>query len=179
MMIDLKDFLPQNTRIIVKDDYLLISKSGMRKLMIRRFLRSDDLPVFFFALGLFAGEGRDRFTKTTERIEFVNSYLPYVKIFQRFLEIINLGNLIRPRIQLKSDLNYESVLDFWSKNLNIPPERFSRPLISQKKKKTENKTRIAPFGSIIIRLDSALAYKITKYWIQTLIVNEIDGPAGI
>lgn len=178
-MIDLKDFLPPATRIVEKGDYLLVSKSGMRKLKIRRFLRDEDLSIFFFGLGLFAGEGRQRFTNTTERIEFVNSHPPYVKLFQNFLKILNLENLMKARIQLKSNIDYESALDFWSKTLNISRERFFRPLIFQKQPKIESKTRIAPFGSLIIRINSALAFKLIRYWIQTFFVNRLGGPEGI
>jgi len=71
-MIDLKDFIPPATRIIVKNGFIIISKSGMRKLKIQRFIKDEDIPIFFFGLGLFAGEGRQRFTNTTERIEFIN-----------------------------------------------------------------------------------------------------------
>jgi len=169
-MIDLKDFLPSGTRIFAKEDYLLVSRSGMRKLKIRRFLQDEDLPFFFFGLGIFAGEGRQRFTNTTERIEFINSHPPYVKSFQKFLEILNLDSLVRARIQLKSDLDYESALDFWNKTLNIPREKFYRPLIFPKK---PSKSRITPFGSLVIRVNSALAFKLIKHWIQTFLIDKV------
>ncbi len=62
-MIDLIDFMPSGTRVISGSDYLIASKSGMRKVRIHRFVLDDDLPVFFCGLGLFAGEGRHRFTQ--------------------------------------------------------------------------------------------------------------------
>jgi len=169
-MIDLKDFLPPDSRIIVKGDYLIVSKSGMRKLKIRRFIQDGDIPIFFFGLGIFAGEGRQRFTDTTERIEFINSHPPYVKSFHKFLEILNLDSLVRARIQLKSDLDYESALNFWSKTLNIPREKFYRPLIFPKKPR---KSRITQFGSLVIRVNSALAFKLIRYWIQTFLIDKV------
>ena len=175
-MIDLNDFIPSGIKIIVKNGYLIISKSGMRKLKIRRFIQDEDMPIFFFGLGLFAGEGRHRFTDTTERIEFINSNVPYVKLFQKFLEILNLDSLVRARVQLKSDLDYESALNFWSKTLNIPQEKFYKPLIFPKK---PSKTRIAPFGSLVIRVNSALAFKLIKHWIQTFLIAKVDGPGEI
>lgn len=178
-MIDLKSYLPEGTRVTATDDYLLVSRSGMRKLKVKRFLHEEDLPIFFFGLGLFAGEGRQRFTKTTERIEFINSNPSYVKLFQKFLETLNLENLVMARIQLKSNIDYGSALDFWSKILGIPRERFSRPLIFQKKPKIESKMRIALFGSLVIRINRALAFKLIKYWIQTFLVNKVMGPPGL
>jgi len=88
-------------RTIIKDDYLILSKSGIRKLKIRRFIQDENLPIFFFGLGLYAGEGRQRFTNTMERIEFINSSPRYVKLFRKFLEILNSDSLVRARIQLK------------------------------------------------------------------------------
>jgi hypothetical protein len=177
-MLDLKEFLPPGTRTIVKDDHLIISQSGMRKLKIRCFIHDEDLPSFFFGLGLFAGEGRQRFTDTTERIEFINSRPPYVKLFQKFLQILNLDSLIKPRIQLKSNLDYESALNFWSRTLNIPHESFSRPLIFPKKPRKASKSRISPFGSLVIRVSSALAFRLMKYWIQIFLVQKVVGPKG-
>lgn len=169
-MIDLKDFIPSGIKVIVKNGYLTISKSGMRKLKIRRFIQDEDMPIFFFGLGIFAGEGRQRFTDTTERIEFINSHPPYVKLFQKFLEILNLDSLVRARIQLKSDLDYETALDFWNKILNIPREKFYRPLIFPKK---PSKSRITLFGSLVIRVNSALAFKLIKHWIQTFLIDKV------
>ena len=173
-MIDLNEFIPSGIRIIVKNGYLIVSKSGMRKLTIQRFVPDQDMPIFFFGLGLFAGEGRHRFTHTTERIEFINSTPHYVKLFQKFLELLNLDSLVRARVQLKSDLDYESALDFWSKTLDIPHEKFCRPLIFPKK---PSKTRIAPFGSLVIRVNSALAYRLIRHWIQIFLIAKVDGPA--
>jgi len=169
-MLDLNDFIPSGTRIILKNDRLVLSRSGMRKITIHRFVKDEDLPVFFFGLGLFAGEGRHRFTNTTERIEFINSDIANAKLFHKFLEIIGLEDLVRARIHLKSDLDYGTVLDFWSNALSIPKEKFYRPLISPK---TPSNTRVSQFGSIVLRINSALAFKLTTCWIQILLVNRV------
>jgi hypothetical protein len=39
-------FLQEHMRMIGKDNYLLISKSGMRKLVIRHFIQDEDVPPF-------------------------------------------------------------------------------------------------------------------------------------
>ena len=177
-MIDLKDFLPEGTRAIVKGDYLIVSRSGMRKLQIRRFVDDENLPVFFFGLGLFAGEGRQRFTNTTERIEFINAQLAYVKLFQRFLELLNLGSSVKARIQLKSGLDYERVLGFWSDALGFQRERFRQPLIFPKKPRKEGRTRISSFGSLELIVNSALAFKLVRYWMQVFLIEKTMGPPG-
>ena len=142
----------------------------MRKIRIRRFIQEENIPIFFFGLGLFAGEGRHRFTDTTERIEFINSNVANVKLFHKFLKILGMDGIVKARIQLKSDLDYESVLKFWSETLSIPKENFNSPLVFPKK---PNKPRISPFGSVVIRISSALAFKIVTYWIQTFLESKV------
>ncbi len=79
-------------------------------------------------------------------------------------------NLVKARIQLKSNLPYESALEFWSKSLNIPKSSFYKPLIFPKK---ENNTRVCQFGSAELRINSALAFKLITYWTQVLLVSRI------
>jgi hypothetical protein len=95
------------------------------------------------------------------------------------LKILNLDSLIKPRIQLKSNLDYESALNFLSTTLNIPHEKFNRPLIFPKKPRKASKSRISPFGSLVIQVNSALALRLMKYWIQTFLIQRMVGPEGI
>ena len=75
-MIDLKEFLLPEIKTIVKD--LVASKSGMRKLKIRRFI-------------------------DPQRIEFINFHPILCQAVSKILRNTNLDSFARARIQLKSD----------------------------------------------------------------------------
>ena len=176
-MIDLIDFVPPGTRVMPTEDFIIASKSGMRKVKFRRFIHDEDLPVFFFELGLFAGEGRHRFTQsTTERIEFINSNLDNVKLFHKFMKIVGISDLAKARIQLKSGLDYESALEYWCKALSIPKANFYTPLVFPKK---TNNLRVCKYGALELRINSALTFKLISFWTQAFLVSKISGPEEI
>lgn len=136
---------------------------------LKRFINER---IFFFGLGLFAGEGtrkrRPSNIKRGNSVELTNSNPLFIQCFMQFLEELGFSKeKLKARIQISckaSELNKmrERSLKFWLNATNIPKENFNKPNIrirTQPKQKSE-------FGSVAVTLFSQPLWRLLEFWIQ-------------
>ncbi len=182
-MLDLANIIPDeilgiNSDIKIKKEIreqeILISgkyKNGREfKLRLNRFINES---LFYIGLGLFGGEGTKISTEEKKTwkgtpFEIANSN---PEIIRKIMQLLNqLGipkNIISPRLQIritKKELEegiVEKLIEFWSRNLQIPKEKFRKPSIRIK----ETPMR-SPHGTITIRANPSILGQLFNYWMN-------------
>lgn len=159
----------------IQGEWLLINfkfESGRKSsLKIKRFV--DD-KIFFFGLGLFAGEGfrsrRPSNIKRANAVEFVNSNPIFIQSFLDFLQGFGFAKeQFKSRIQIscdvyKSEKMREKSTNFWQRVTGIPIKNFKTPNIrirKNSKQKSEN-------GSLSIILYSQPLWRLLEFWTQNI-----------
>lgn len=112
--------------------YLAAEKEALEEF---RKLKKDKL--FIAGIVIYWGEGDKTFKNGIVRVS--NTDEKMLKIFNSFLQKICKVNIekIKADLLLYPDLNPDSCLKFWSKNINISKEKFFKPTIIQGKHKTK------------------------------------------
>ncbi len=106
--------------------------------------------LFIAGLMLYMGEG----AKTGNTVDFANSDPRLLKIFILFLRKICGVEEGKMRFYLYcfSDQNSDSLKAFWSKELKVDSNQFTKPYIKESAPvKAPKKTRIMPYGVLHIR----------------------------
>ena len=82
-------------------------------------------------------------------IELTNSNPRIIKIFSKFLKKIIKAdwNRVRGQVFLYPDLNEKDLINFWSKNSEIPAIQFQKSIFLKAKKKFKT----SPFGTFKLR----------------------------
>jgi hypothetical protein len=111
----------------------------------------DEEKLRVSALMLYFAEG----TKKGRNVDFTNSNILMVKIWLKFLKKICKVDVKRIKFQLHLhyDMDEEDIRKWWSKNLNVPQENFTKSYIKKVKKKGTYKAK-SEIGTIKVRYSS-------------------------
>ena len=130
-------------------------------LVLKRFV---DEFLFYFGLGLFAGEGTKDGKGTP--FEFANSNPKIIGTVMKLLNQLGIQkSTISPRVQVRiprSELVDEPVQNlarFWSEYLGIPTGKFRKPSIRVK----EGRGR-SDYGTVSIRINSGIIGTLFNFW---------------
>lgn len=156
-----------SNKLLIKFIFKSNRKSSLE---IKRFV--DD-KIFFFGLGLFAGEGTKRRKSgviNKDGIEIINSDPVLINCFLDFLEQLGFEKWkCKARIQISCS-GYEKLqfikesTKFWQSVTNIPIENFNSPNIRIKK----NPKQKSKNGSMNIRLFSIPLCRLMEFWIKNI-----------
>lgn len=144
----------------------------------KKVLNLFDQKLELAALMLYLGEG----AKTGKTVDFANSDLRLLRIFLSYLRSICRVSEKKLRVYLycHDTKNPNSLILYWSKELKIPVEQFTKPYI----KRSDNKNDKMQYGLVHIRyndkrllekillLCSDIAASILDPWADTQVANE-------
>lgn len=106
-------------------------------------------------------------------VDFANSNSEMIKIFLSFLRIICGIKEDKVRIYLYcySNQSPDKLIDFWSKEINVPKGQFTKPYIRNDYNK--NKTGKMKYGLIHIRYADKKLLNLIREWINEYVVKFI------
>ena len=106
-------------------------------------------------------------------VDFANSNSEMIKIFLSFLRIICGIKEDKVRIYLYCYSNQfpDKLIDFWSKEINVPKSQFTKPYIRNDYNK--NKTGKMKHGLIHIRYADKKLLNLIREWIKEYVVKFI------
>jgi len=162
-MIDLQNLMPTMTsrgdQIVqeLEGDCITLHYSRLRgkprPLKIRRWVDKD---LFLIGVTIWACEGTRR---RPYELEVSNSSDVIAKLFVQLLEELGLAENIKLRLHAPS-IHYERLQEHWKKTLRMG--NFTKPII------TQGHVRNVENGIIHIKVYSALARELFRYWAERL-----------
>jgi hypothetical protein len=131
-------------------------------------LDQSDRELFVAGVALYIGEG----DKTNPSLIVTNSDARVLKLWVRFLEHVCSvpAAMLKGHIDYYSDLDYPSVLDYWSQQLGIPAANFERPTLKNGRAANGNiDRRRTPRGTAHVKFHDAKLKSQMLKWIDELL----------
>jgi len=128
--------------------------------------------LFVAGVALYLGEG----DKTNSGLILTNSDPGVVKLWGRFLEeVCHVSpEKLKARIDYYEDLDYSSLLTFWSQELGIPIRNFNRPTIKKGRAAKEiYRGRRSTYGTIHVYFNDSRLKSLMVQWMQDLIEGRL------
>ncbi len=124
--------------------------------------------LFVAGVALYLGEG----DKTNPSLIVTNSDAKVLNLWVRFLEQVCgvPSSRLRGHIDYYEDLDYQSVLAFWSEELGIPPENFERPTLKRGRVSSgQSDGRRNPYGTAHVKFHDAKLKTQMLMWMDELL----------
>ncbi len=131
-------------------------------------LNQSDRELFVAGVALYLGEG----DKTNPSLIVTNSEVRVLKLWVRFLEqVCGVPTVkLKGHIDYYADLDYPSVLAYWSQQLDIPAANFERPTLKRgRAEKGSGTGRRSPHGTAHVKFHDAKLKKQMLMWIDELL----------
>lgn len=131
----------------------------------------SDRDLWIAGLMLYAGEGYKSSKVSGRRVEIANSNPEILRIFINFLIklcFVPRGK-IRIRLMLYKDINQEEAKQFWSRELGVDLNQFSKPFIKTSYKDVLFRhLRRSKYGTAHVNLYDTKVYKKIIGWIKAI-----------
>lgn len=117
----------------------------MRREAIKEVGKLSSRDLFMLGIGLYLGEG----SKSQEEVKIVNADPIILKLGIRWLKDFGKIGLEHLRVAVHGypDHDINGLVNFWSKELNIPVEQFIKTQIDTRLNKSTLKRRKLPYGT--------------------------------
>lgn len=129
----------------------------IKEIFSKKIKPVTDYELLLIGTALYWGEGCKRHSgKHGYYASLVNSDPDIIRVFLRFIrEILCIPEeKIKPRIHIHPNITKESAVDFWTKVVNIPKDKFyftTQVSVASKGKRPKN---FLPYGTIEIRVSN-------------------------
>jgi len=140
---------------------------------IKRLNNKEDRELFNLGIGLFLGEGTK---KSKFNIVFTNSDPQIIKLFLKFLrKICGVDERkIKAALNIFDDINIKEIINFWSKETNIPLSRFMKTNIRKSRGGTyKNKNQ---YGTLAIYVSNTKLKSIMDKWSKNILTKYSQAP---
>jgi hypothetical protein len=124
--------------------------------------------LFVAGVALYLGEG----DKTNPSLIVTNSDVRVLKLWVRFLDQVCdvPASRLKGHIDYYEDIDYSSVLGFWSEQLSIPAANFERPTLKiGRSADGRRKGRRSPYGTAHVKFHDARLKARMLAWIDELL----------
>lgn len=131
----------------------------------------SDRELFITGVALYLGEGR----KTGPRLTLTNSDPRVLKLWVRFLErVCNVPpEKLGARIDYYEDLDYPTLLAFWSREIGIPQENFERPFLKEGRTAKGIRGRRLPYGTAHVRFCDSKLKSLMMSWMDDMLEGKL------
>lgn len=172
-MLDLGDLIPEEiagiqiTKETSKNKITVSGRYTNRREFRIVFNKYIEEQLFILGCGLFAGEGTKGGKGTP--FEFANSNPLIIATMVTLLDQLGIDRgTLSPRLQIRlpkgeSAASVKPMMEFWSKSMGIPLEKFRRPSVRFKKSAGRSK-----FGTISIRINVGILGLLFVFWANQL-----------
>jgi hypothetical protein len=128
--------------------------------------------LFIAGVALYLGEG----DKTNPSLILTNSDPRTLKLWVRFLEIVCSvsSKKLKAHIDYYEDMEYSTLLNFWSGELGVPSENFEHPTL--KKGRTawgDQRGQRSLYGTVHIRFHDSRLKSLMMSWINDLLDGKL------
>jgi len=134
----------------------------------------SDRELFVSGVALYLGEG----DKTNPALILTNSDPRVLKLWVRFLETVcNVSpERLKAHIDYYEDLDYPTLLAFWSQELGMPLENFERPTLKKGRTAQGNPPgRRSPYGTAHIKFHDSKLKSLMMSWMDDLLEGRFVG----
>jgi transposase len=106
-----------------------------------------DREVLLLGAAAYWAEGtKSKPWRTAEHVTFVNSDPDLIRLFLRFLEVLDVGrNDLRPSVYLHESADQPAAERYWADLIGLPPEQFRRTVLKRDTGSTARKNRGAEY----------------------------------
>lgn len=176
--------LTKSEKIRLKDNLDLAQKRGLlefnkkrthriktensqtQKIAKTKIGKPSNYDLLLVGVALYWGEGSKANIERYGYIDVANSDPDLIRVYMNFLRnTLNVNDSkIRPVIHVHENLNPKTAINFWSKTINLPKEKFG--IYTAKSIASGNKRSInrLPYGTLRVRVNSRkLVYTIKGY----------------
>lgn len=128
--------------------------------------------LFIAGVALYLGEG----DKTNPSLILTNSDPRTLKLWVRFLEIVcNVSpQKLKAHIDYYEDMEYSTLLDFWSGELGVPSENFERPTLKKgRTARGDQRGQRSLYGTVHIRFHDSRLKALMMSWMNDLLESKL------
>lgn len=181
---DIKDSLSKKVQKVHQRRLVELNNARKKKLLkwykeaekeaVNEFSKFKKDPLFLVGISLYWGEGDRVFKNGQVRLSNVNSKILF--IFYKFLHVVCSvpKERIKAHVIIYPDLDSDKCLRFWSENVTIPLQNFSKPVLIQGRHKNNKLTN----GVCSIEVSNKFLKRKILTWLD-LLSNEMASFAGI